>query len=125
MLSSDRISDAIEILASIREEIAELNRKLKDLSKQESEQQQQLMTLLEEHGMKRVSNNSYTVSINESQVPTVQDWDAFYQYIHDNNAAYLLERRPSTKPYRELLEQGIEVPGVVPFVRRTLSLRMI
>jgi predicted metal-binding protein len=85
------------------------------------------MARLEAEGIDGARGKLASVGINESIVPTVEDWDEFYRFIHRNKGYHLLERRAAAGAYRELLEQrkGKPVPGVVPFKKRTLSLRTV
>lgn len=62
-----------------------------------------------------------TVSVTESVVPNVQDWDSFYKYIARMKYYHLLERRPSVTGCRELFETKGAIPGVMPFTKRKLN----
>lgn len=62
-----------------------------------------------------------TVSIREAIVPQVDSWDDFYKYISRTKYFHLLERRPSVSGCRELFETKGKIPGVVPFIKRTLN----
>lgn len=53
--------------------------------------------------------------------PVVKDWTAYYQYIVDNRAFELLERRPGRAACKERWEQGVEIPGVEKFPVYKLS----
>lgn len=64
-----------------------------------------------------------TASITEEEIATVEDYDAFYEYIHNNEAAYLLQRRAAQGAVKELLESGEEVPGIKLLTKRKLSIR--
>lgn len=64
-------------------------------------------------------------TISETVVPQVQDWDAFYKFIHENGWYHLLQRRASSPGCRELFEQQKQIDGVVPFTKRTLNLRSL
>ena len=63
--------------------------------------------------------------LTEQQIPKVEDWDAFYQYIQENEAFHLLQRRVSTAAARETLEAGETIAGVGTFTKRAISLRKI
>lgn len=63
--------------------------------------------------------------LTEQDIPKVDDWDEYYQYIHDNEAFHLLQRRPATTACREMLEAGEVIPGVSTFTKRSISLRKI
>jgi hypothetical protein len=66
-----------------------------------------------------------TVSISENIRPSVEDWDAFYAYIHKYKYYHLMERRPSVSGCNELLETKGKIPGVVPFTQRKLNVRSV
>lgn len=112
----------IELLAEKRQEISCLNAQLKILKDHEKDLESNILCEMEAQGTQSASSSKGTVRVNTSTVPSVTDWDAFYEYIHQTQSYYLLERRPAAIPYRELLNTGGEIPGVVPFVRRTLTL---
>lgn len=54
-------------------------------------------------------------------IPTVEDWDKFYEFVRKTKRTDLLQRRPSEAAINEYLEQGKQVPGVVPFNVVSLS----
>ncbi len=86
----------------------------------------QLQAEMEQQGVARASGRKASVGISESVVPQVEDWDEFYKYIRRNGAFELLERRPAAAAFREHAQNRRDhtVPGVVPFLKRKLSLRV-
>lgn len=54
-------------------------------------------------------------------VPHVKEWDKFYQYIKQNDAFDLLERRPGKLACKERWDAGEIVPGVEKFPVYKLS----
>ncbi len=68
---------------------------------------------------------SASASITKSEVPTVEDWETFGQYLIDNDMLYLLQRRIAVRAFRELKAAGEEIPGTTTFPKRTISLRKI
>ena len=73
--------------------------------------------------MKKAFGDAGTASITEQILPQVVDWDALYAHIHETESYFLLQRRPAAAAFRELNASGEEVPGIEPFVQRTISLR--
>jgi hypothetical protein len=63
-----------------------------------------------------------TASLTRTTVPLVKDWGAFTQYVKENNAFDLFERRVAKVAYRDRLESKEVVPGLEPFVVVGLSL---
>jgi hypothetical protein len=110
----------IDRKTKLRAEIAALNKQVDFLEQHEKAIDQALMAKLDEEGTTKASGRTGTVSISESVVPTVRDWESFYDYIKANNYFHLLERRPSATGCRELFERAGAIPGVEPFTKRSL-----
>jgi hypothetical protein len=83
----------------------------------------ELLIRLDEQGVDKVSAPAGTATISETILPQVVDWDAFYKYMVDNDALYLLQKRPAAAAFREMHESGQPIPGVEPFTQRTIGLR--
>ena len=66
-----------------------------------------------------------TATITSKTVPTVRDWDTFYAWIMNNNMPQLLQKRVLQTGYKELRDQGIEIPGVEDFELEDLAFRVI
>ena len=78
---------------------------------------------LDEMGVSRFAVGKLSFSISENTVGNVEDWDQVYAYIRDNNAFHLVQRRLANAAYKELLDMGDSLPGVVPFNKRSLNFR--
>jgi hypothetical protein len=63
------------------------------------------------------------VTLGEAVYPQVENWDAFHSWILENNYLHFLEKRAAVLAYREALNQGIPVPGVLPFTKRKITFR--
>ena len=89
--------------------------------------------LLEAQVMRRLDEEETTMSrgkrasatITETTVAQVKDWDSFYEFVTENDALFLLQRRVANAAYRDLIDAGETVPGVVPFIKRALSVRAL
>lgn len=66
-----------------------------------------------------------SVSVVEEEVQNVDpdQWPNLYEWIADNRAAYLLQKRLSSGAVAELLREGTELPGVTTITRKKLNLR--
>jgi len=82
-----------------------------------------LVAALDRLGMRRASSDEATATITEEELPVPKDWDEIDQYILDNAAVHLLQRRLSTSAWRELQQAGTEIPGVTTYTKRSISLR--
>lgn len=118
------INETITALFETRKLIASCNAELKDLKKEEAELTEKVMAHLEQSGLDKVSIKGVgTVSLAEEIVPQVVDWDSVYQYIKDNDAFYLLQRRMSSPAWREAVTIGGDIKGIEPYKMHKLNVR--
>ncbi len=61
------------------------------------------------------------VRIIEKDMPTAKDWGKVYNYIVENDAFDLLQKRLSTKAYADRAESEGGIPGIETFRKITLS----
>ena len=119
------MQDLIEELFQLRSEIALVNRDtLKPLETRKKEVEEELMRLLDEAGVDGTKIKGIgSVTVNEEVVPSAEDWSLVYAYIQEHGAFHLLNRALNAAAYRESLTVGEEIPGLVPFRRKKLSVR--
>lgn len=86
----------------------------------------ELLAELDAQGTVKATGRKASVSVQETIVPQVEDWDAFYAYVRKNNAFELLQRRPVAEAWREhaMNRRSKTVPGTVPFAKRKVSIRV-
>jgi len=108
-----------------REEKRRLETQVKEVEATLKSLEEQLTEHLDAEGLEKATGSKATVSISSAVVADVQDWDAFWPYIARNKFWHLVQRRVSDPAYRELLDQGKKVPGVLPFTKRKLNLRSL
>lgn len=116
-------ADLIARLVDIREEKRKIKAREKELNDEWRTLELEALIRLDDQGMDKASTKRGTISIGENILPQVVDWDAFGEHIIQNDALYLLQRRPAAAAYRELLESGETVPGVEPYTQRSINLR--
>jgi ATP-dependent phosphoenolpyruvate carboxykinase len=104
-----------------RELIAQAEKKDEEIKRLELE----LIQLSDDQGVSAGRGTKASFTINESVVPQVKDWDAFYKYIAKMKFWHLLQRRPSVEGCRELFETKGAIPGVEKFTQRKANLRSV
>ncbi len=119
------IGAKIDQLHNLREQKRQLEEQVKQLQAQMAELENDLIEDMDKQGVSKSTGALATVSISSNVRPSVDDWDAFYAYIHRHKYYHLLERRPSVSGCNELLETKGKIPGVVPFTQRKLNLRSV
>ena len=115
----------IDALHALREEKRQLEELLKAKAQEIDLAENDLIEQMDQQNITKSTGSKATVSISTSVKPSVEDWDAFYAYIHKNKYYHLLERRPSVTGCRELFDHKGVIPGVVPFTQRKLNIRSV
>ncbi len=69
-----------------------------------------------------VTGKVANVKVIIKDVPQVDDWDKFYEYVRKTKRTDLLQRRPAETAINEILDSGKTVPGVKMFKAVTLSI---
>jgi hypothetical protein len=112
-------------LRDVLSELKDHNDQIKILNEKKRNLELSIMDDLDESGLTLARTEFGTVSLTTEQVASVEDWNAFEEYIYDHRALYLLQRRASNPAYREEINQRGPVPGVSAFTKRKLSLRNV
>lgn len=120
-----KLGTIVDRLYDLRTEKSELSDKIKVIEEEITTLKGLLMERLDDEETIKACGKNASVTITSQIVPNVTDWDLVHNYIVEHDACYLLEKRLSAAPYRELLSAGTPVPGTEPFEKRDISLRKI
>ena len=115
----------IDEMFNLRESKKELEAKVKKINEEMTLVEAELIQKLDAEETSMGRGKSASASITKSEVPMVEDWDTFGQYLIDNEMLYLLQRRVAVRAFRELKDAGEDIPGTTTFPKRTISLRKI
>ena len=63
-----------------------------------------------------------TVSMAVHDVPTVENWDKLYRYIHKHKAYDLLQRRVTTRAWADRVEAGEKIAAIKPLKQERLTI---
>ena len=99
----------------LRRELSLLNSKAKDLEEQIKENDTDIREIMEIQGITHLKTETAAISLTPRRYTNVTDWEEFWKYAHAEKAGYLVHRRISQKAMEELLDSGVEVPGVSVF----------
>ena len=113
----------IERMVVIREERRRLKRLDSELSESWRNLEALLINQLEAQGVTKASSDAGTATVSETVLPKVEDWNALYAHLKDTDSLYLLQKRVSSAAFREQHEAGLTVPGITPYVQKSISLR--
>jgi hypothetical protein len=121
--TKQRLDDLATQRDALREQKRGLEAQVKDIDAALAGNETDIIEIADEMGLDRFAVGKLTFSISSQVVGNVEDWDQVHEYIRENNAFYLLQRRLSNAPYKEILDSGATLPGVVPFTKRSLNMR--
>jgi hypothetical protein len=117
------LNTLIESLCSLKREKKALEAKVGSVDEQIADVELRILEAMDAEGVILTKSPVGKVTVSESVYPAVEQWDQFYEFIHENKYFHLLERRPAVLAYRELLNLGRPVPGVLPFTKRKVLFR--
>ena len=110
---------------------AEADKVVKDIESVIKALETTIIEMLDSQDTRKGEGKLCSISINSSIQPSTVDWDAYIKFVaagkRTDKTAYLhlVQRRVSVEAWRELLEMGVNVPGIEPFTARTLSVTAI
>lgn len=114
------VGEQIDALARLKQEKKDAEEVVVGIEKQIAAAEEHLLDLMDQQGVSKSTGRMATASVVDSVKPHVQDWAAFYEFIARHKYFHLLDRRPSVSGCRELFENKGAIPGVVPFIKRTV-----
>lgn len=119
-LTQGQIIERLTAIRDARKALAEQDKKLVEEWRMH---EAVLLHIADQQGIKRFSTDLGTATVTLEVLPNLTDMDALWMYIKENDAPHLLQRRVSASAYRELVDAGVEIPGITTYIQRKISLR--
>ena len=123
MKISVTLEDAARQLREVKNEKEQVAAIKKDLDAREEYLESLLLAGLRAEGLSKASTPSGTVSIKTEDIPTIESWPMAIEYIVEQKLFMLLKKSISSAVWRELKEQGMEVPGIGTFTKESIQFR--
>jgi len=104
--------------------IKELNATLAILKSERQELENHAFQMFKNEDMEGGRGKLAQVSISRSVVPQIESperWDDLFKWIRKRNDFSVMQRRLAVTHIRQLWDDKVEVPGVVPFTKVGLS----
>lgn len=105
------IGNQIDEYAKLRKEKAALSKQLDDLNKKITACEQELIDSLSSQSMSKASGHLATISIGESEIAVVKDWQILYNHIVESGSFELLQKRLSNRVALEAISVNGGLPG--------------
>ena len=78
----------------------------------------------EEAGVNSASIKGFAnVSVTTKDMPTVKDWDLVANYIKQNDALHLFQKRIHQSAFEEIVAMGNTIPGIETFEKTNVTIR--
>lgn len=119
------LGSQIDKMFDLREKKRELEAQIALLDAEYREVEERVLLQMEEQKASGFKGSKASASITHTVVGSVEDWDKLNAYVKKTGHFHLFQRRLADAAYRELMEQGKKVPGVVPFTKKRLNLRAV
>lgn len=118
-----QLGEVIDALYDTRADRIALDKKSEALKKEEARLGDYLIKKLGDSGLASARGVKATFTPKTKEVPNVTCWDKVYDFILENEALHLVQKRISESAWKELREaDGVLVPGTEVFEKSTYSL---
>ena len=115
------LGEYIDELTQVKVQRSFHEKQAEKLATEQTNLEEIIIRIMSEQHLEKAAHGGTTVTPREHTYAHVEDWAKFYNFIEKEKYFHLLEKRVSVTGYRELIELGREVPGVIPFVKTKLS----
>lgn len=121
------LGSVIDDMWKLREEKRASEAVTRGIDEKIATQEEILFERLGKEGLKKADGAKASVSISETTVASVTDWDALWAYAAKNKYFHLFQKRISDPAWRELMEKNKAkgVPGTEAFTKKKLNLRSL
>lgn len=120
-----KIDEIIDKMFLLREQKRGLEAQVKEVNSEINTLEQQLLSRFDDVGTDYARGTMASASKTETVVPQIDDWGKVATWVMENDGLYLLHRRVSAGPWKELRDAGTEVPGIEPYTKVAISLRRL
>lgn len=122
------VGTLIDKMWKLREQKKEYEAAAAAVSKEMTALEDALIEKMDAEGVTKATGRAASASFTFSTIADVQGdegWKLFYAYIKKTGYFHLLHKRVTDTAYKELLDAGKKVPGVLPFTKKRLNLRTL
>ena len=110
----------------LRAQRLNLEKEVKERKRTEKAYMEHIVAQLRAIKMENVGGLKANASIKEVEMPTPKDWPAIWEYIKENNAFDLLQKRLSSKAVNDWMAETGEIPpGVTLVQQKKLNIRKV
>ena len=119
------IGPAIDELFELRSKKQKLEQQIKKLEAEYGEIEEALLAKLSAEGTDKGAGKRASVTVSTTTVGNLADADKFFAYVKKTGYFHLMQRRLSDPAIREMLASKGSIPGVTPYDKVRLNLRVL
>lgn len=119
-----KLAKSLSQLLAFKKQLRKLEAQQAPIKKKMEDLANQVIQRYSEDDLTSVKTKGGTVTRIQQVVPQLDDFTAFFEWITKNNAPELLHKRVTQDAWRERVENGETIPGVSPFTRISLQIRL-
>lgn len=106
------LSELINQLVEVKRQRTAIAAQDQELSRVAATIEADIMHNMAENGLtKAASDSGHSVTVAKKQVPSITDWDLFYEYVQQTKSFDLLHKRLSSTAFKDRAENGEQIPG--------------
>ena len=106
------ISQLVDDFHHANQERLAADREAAALKRYEEELKQTIIGILHEQGMYFVAGKEIRVKLQVKEKPVASNWNEVYQYMKDNDAMDLCQKRLHFAAIADRIEEGETIPGI-------------
>ena len=122
---AEQLNELIDRMYLLREQKRGLEKQVKEVDAELAQVKQAYIARCKEVGTQYARGSLASATVTELEVPQIEDWGQVSEWIMENDALYLVHRRISAGPWKELRDAGTDVPGIEPYTKVDVSLRRL
>lgn len=119
------VGACVDLLYQRRAERLAVQARVEELKADEADLERHIFNTFGKQELRGAKGSVASASIKEDNVPTIEDWDVFFEHVKKTKSWDMLQRRLSTTAVRERWKSNKEVPGVGVFHKMSLSLTKV
>ena len=114
-----------DMLYALREKRLEAQKAVDAMQAEETALKEHIINQLPKSDASGVSGKVARVAVSTREIPRVEDWEKFHEYVRKTKQFDLLQRRAADAAVKERWEAGEQIPGVGRFTVVTVSVNKV
>lgn len=124
-MSTSSIGQEIDSLWELKQKKKALEAKAELVQEDIDRAEASLLERMDKEATTKGAGSRAQVSVGELDRYNITDPESFYKYVKRTGYFHLLEKRASVTGCRELYQRNKAIPGITPYIKRTVKVTAI